>query len=141
MEFKNCFALVTGATRGIGQAILMELGQRGAKIVGTATSEEGAGRITQACKEKGLEGFGLCLNVTDSNSIEAGLKSMQERYGAPHILVNNAGITRDNLMLRMKEEEWQATIDTDLTSLFRVTKPVYEGCSNTASVALLISVL
>ncbi len=122
MSLENEIALVTGASRGIGQAIALALGRAGARVVGTATSEAGAGRITDTLKENGIEGRGLVLDVTDPGSIEAGLKAMEEAVGAPTILVNNAGITRDTLLMRMKDEDWQAIIDTNLTSIYRMSK-------------------
>ena len=97
-------ALVTGASRGIGRAIAHELGRQGRIVIGTATSESGAEKIDADLKANGVEGAGMCLNVTDQASIDEVLKTIGERFGAPTILVNNAGITRDNLLMRMKEE-------------------------------------
>jgi 3-oxoacyl-[acyl-carrier protein] reductase len=127
MSLQGKVALVTGASRGIGQAIALELGRNGAVVVGTATSESGAERISATFKENGIEGFGLMLNVTDSESVSATLALIQERVGAPLILVNNAGITRDNLMMRMKDDEWHDVVDTNLNSLFRLSKGVLRG--------------
>jgi 3-oxoacyl-[acyl-carrier protein] reductase len=127
MSLQGKVALVTGASRGIGQAIALELGANGAVVVGTATSEAGAERISATFKEKGIEGFGLMLDVTDSESVNATLALIQERVGAPLILVNNAGITRDNLMMRMKDDEWHDVVDTNLNSLFRLSKGVLRG--------------
>ncbi|OCR24784.1 3-ketoacyl-ACP reductase [Pseudomonas syringae] len=127
MSLQGKVALVTGASRGIGQAIALELGRNGAVVVGTATSESGAERISATFKERGIEGFGLMLNVTDSESVSATLALIQERVGAPLILVNNAGITRDNLMMRMKDDEWHDVVDTNLNSLFRLSKGVLRG--------------
>ncbi|EPJ87061.1 MULTISPECIES: 3-oxoacyl-ACP reductase FabG [Pseudomonas] len=127
MSLQGKVALVTGASRGIGQAIALELGRNGAVVVGTATSESGAERISATFKEQGIEGFGLMLNVTDSESVSATLALIQERVGAPLILVNNAGITRDNLMMRMKDDEWHDVVDTNLNSLFRLSKGVLRG--------------
>lgn len=115
-------ALVTGASRGIGRAIALELGRRGATVIGTATSEGGAQRITEGLGEAGIQGEGLVLNVTDADSVSEALKTITERYGAPLILVNNAGITRDNILMRMKEDEWDEVVDTNLKSVYRMSK-------------------
>ncbi|MEX6666003.1 3-oxoacyl-ACP reductase FabG [Pseudomonas sp. W2-17] len=120
-------ALVTGASRGIGRAIALELGRNGAIVVGTATSEAGAEKITAYFKENGIEGFGLSLDVGSDESVDAALAQITERVGAPLILVNNAGITRDNLMMRMKDDEWHDVINTNLSSLFRLSKGVLRG--------------
>ena len=120
-------ALVTGASRGIGQAIARELGQRGATVIGTATTEPGAAAITQDLRERGFKGCGLRLDVTDPASVDATLKAVIQEFGPPSILVNNAGVTRDNLLLRMKEEEWTAILDTDLSSVYRLSKAVLRG--------------
>ena len=115
-------ALVTGATRGIGRAIALALGAAGATVIGTATSPDGAQRIGAALSEAGVKGEGLVLNVTDQEAIDAALAQIGTSYGAPSILVNNAGITRDNLLMRMKDAEWDAIIDTNLTSVYRLSK-------------------
>ena len=120
-------ALVTGASRGIGQAIARELGQRGATVIGTATTDAGAAAITQDLRERGIQGRGLRLDVTDPASVEATLKAVTQEFGPPSILVNNAGVTRDNLLLRMKEDEWAVILDTDLTSVYRLSKAVLRG--------------
>jgi len=120
-------ALVTGASRGIGRAIALELGRSGATVVGTATTESGAEKITAYFKENGVEGFGIALDVGSDESVSAVLAQIQERVGAPLILVNNAGITRDNLMMRMKDDEWHDVINTNLNSLFRLSKGVLRG--------------
>lgn len=127
MPLSNEIALVTGASRGIGKAIATELGNRGATVIGTATSEAGAGAIGEALAAAGIRGAGRVLNVTDPDSITALLKDVQGEFGAPGILVNNAGITRDNLMMRMKDEEWNAVIETNLTAAFRMSKACLRG--------------
>lgn len=127
MTLKDQIALVTGASRGIGQAIALKLGTLGAQVAGTATSDKGAEAIQANFNANKLEGVGLCLDVTDSASIDAAMAAIKERFGSPSILVNNAGITRDNLLMRMKDEEWQAVIDTNLTSVFRLSKACLRG--------------
>lgn len=127
MSLQGKVALVTGASRGIGQAIALELGRNGAVVVGTATSESGAERISATFKENGIEGFGLMLDVCSAESVDSVLSQIQERVGAPLILVNNAGITRDNLMMRMKDDEWNDVVNTNLNSLFRLSKGVLRG--------------
>lgn len=117
-------ALVTGASRGIGQAIALALGEQGATVIGTATSQAGADKISEALQSAGLKGQGLVLNVADSDSVSECLKSVTTDFGAPDILVNNAGITRDNLLMMMKEDQWDDIINTNLTSIFRMTKAV-----------------
>jgi len=124
MSFENKVALVTGASRGIGRAIALTLGNAGATVVGTATTEGGAEKISASFAENNIQGRGLALNVTDQDSIELCIKTVTEQYGAPSILVNNAAITRDNLMLRMKEEEWNDIINTNLNSVYRLSKAV-----------------
>ena len=122
MSLENEVALISGASRGIGQAIALELGQQGATVIGTATSESGAESITNYLKEKGIKGCGMMLNVTDQGSIEGVIKKIEADFGAPGILVNNAGITRDNLLMRMKDDEWESIINTNLSSVYRLTK-------------------
>jgi 3-oxoacyl-[acyl-carrier protein] reductase len=117
-------AFVTGASRGIGHAIAGELGRRGATVVGTATTEDGAQIISDYLKAAGVNGRGATLNVNNAAQIESVLKAVQEEFGDISILVNNAGITRDNLLLRMKDEEWDAILETDLKSVFRLSRAV-----------------
>ena len=127
MSLEGKIALVTGATRGIGKAIAENLGRQGATVVGTATTEGGAEQITASLREAGIQGFGMVMDVADPASIEAGLKKMTDEVGAPLILVNNAGITRDNLLLRLKDDDWSAVSDTNLSSVYRLSKAVLRG--------------
>jgi 3-oxoacyl-[acyl-carrier protein] reductase len=127
MELNDEIVLITGASRGIGRAIALELGARGATIVGTATSEQGARDISEELSRSAVRGTGMVLNVTSTDSIAAFFKSMQDDIGTPTVLVNNAGITRDNLLLRMKDEEWDAVILTNLTSVFHMCKACLRG--------------
>jgi 3-oxoacyl-[acyl-carrier protein] reductase len=120
-------ALVTGATRGIGRAIALALAQQGHTVVGTATTAEGAERISAAFAEAGVKGKGVVLNVADAESIDQTIAAINAEFGAPQIVVNNAGITRDNLMLRMKADEWDDVINTNLSAIFRVTKACLKG--------------
>ena len=122
MSLKGQIALVTGASRGIGQAIALELGRQGAQVIGTATSSNGAENISSALKEKGIVGRGVVLDVTKAESVTAVLADMEKTCGAPTILVNNAGITRDNLLLRMSEDEWDSIMETNLKSVYRMSK-------------------
>ncbi len=122
MSLENEIALVTGASRGIGQAIALRLGKDGATVIGTATSSAGAEAITKCLQENGIKGMGLVLNVTDQSSVDAAMETINAEFGAPSILVNNAGITRDNLLMRMKDDEWNDIIQTNLTSVFRLSK-------------------
>lgn len=117
-------ALVTGASRGIGRAIALDLAKSGAKVIGTATSEAGATAITDALSQAGLSGEGVVLDVNDTQAAEALLDRIQAAHGAIAILVNNAGITRDGLAMRMKDEDWQAVLDTNLGSVFRMSRLV-----------------
>ena len=121
MSFTDKVVLVTGASRGIGRAIAETFAARGAKVVGTATSESGAEAISAYLGEQGC---GMALNVTSQESIETVFAAIKERFGDIDILINNAGITRDNLLMRMKDDEWNEIIDTNLTSLYRLSKPV-----------------
>jgi 3-oxoacyl-[acyl-carrier protein] reductase len=115
-------ALVTGASRGIGQAIALSLGGAGAKVAGTATTEAGAARIDETFRENGCQGLGLVLNVTDPASVASAMKRVSDALGTPTILVNNAGVTRDNLLMRMKDDEWEQVLDTNLSSVYRLSK-------------------
>lgn len=126
-ELENEIALVTGASRGIGMAIALELGRQGATVIGTATSNDGAEKLTGVLKAEGIKGRGLVLNVADPGSIDGALTEIQSAWGTPSILVNNAGIVRDNLLMRMKDEEWDEVIETNLTSIFRMSKAVVRG--------------
>jgi len=119
--------LVTGASRGIGQAIAMTLGEAGATIIGTATSEEGADNISKIFSDNSILGKGMKLNVTDNDQITELLKAVSDEFGTVDILVNNAGITRDNILVRMKEEEWDDIINTNLSSVYRMSKAVLRG--------------
>lgn len=124
MNLEGQVALVTGASRGIGKAIAEQLAARGVKVIGTATSESGAQAINAYLGE---HGEGLALNVTDEASVAAVLKHIDDTYGQLDILVNNAGITRDNLLMRMKDDEWDSVIDTNLKSVYRLSKGVMRG--------------
>src|SRR5690606_37730429 len=121
-QLEGKLALVTGATRGIGKAIALELAAHGAKVIGTATSESGAQQITDMLAESG--GRGVMLNVDDAAACESLVAELSKEDGGPHILVNNAGITRDNLAMRMKDDDWQAVIDTNLSAVFRLSRAV-----------------
>ncbi|UCH41758.1 MAG: 3-oxoacyl-ACP reductase FabG [Gammaproteobacteria bacterium] len=117
-------ALVTGASRGIGQAIALALGAEGATVIGTATSDGGADSITSSFAENGINGKGMKLNVAETDSVTDCIKQVNEEFGAPDILVNNAGITRDTLLMMMKDEQWDEIINTNLSSVFRMSKAV-----------------
>jgi 3-oxoacyl-[acyl-carrier protein] reductase len=119
--------LVTGASRGIGQAIALTLGKSGATVIGTATSEEGANKISKIFTENNILGKGMMLNVTDNEQISNLIKSITADYGSVDILVNNAGITRDNILVRMKEDEWDDIINTNLSSVYKMSKAVLRG--------------
>ena len=121
-ELQGKLALVTGATRGIGNAIALELAARGAVVVGTATSESGAAAIDEQLKPVG--GRGVVLNVNDADACDALVSELSKQDGGPHILVNNAGITRDNLAMRLKDDDWQAVIETNLSAVFRLSRAV-----------------
>jgi 3-oxoacyl-[acyl-carrier protein] reductase len=124
MTLENQVALVTGASRGIGRAIALELGGRGATVVGTATTGEGAETISGLMEEANIKGKGMALNVNDVAQIEAVLKAVRDEFGDVVILVNNAGITRDDLLVRMKDEVWDDVLETDLKSIFRLSRGV-----------------
>ncbi len=124
----NRLALITGASRGIGRAIAENFGAAGFTVVGTATSQSGADNITNYLKDNGINGKGLVVNVSDAESINLLLADIKEGFGkTPEILVNNAGITRDNLLMRMKDDEWESIIQTNLTSIFRLSKACLRG--------------
>ncbi len=122
MSFSGKTALVTGATRGLGRVIALELGKQGATVVGTATTKEGAQKITDMLKAEGLKGAGYALQVQNTEAIADTLSAIQEAFSAPEILVNNAGITRDNIILRMKPEQWNEVINVNLNAVFHLTK-------------------
>ena len=119
--------LVTGASRGIGKAIALTLGRAGATIIGTATTESGADNISKVFAENKISGKGMKLDVTDNDQVSNLVKSVNENFGSVDILVNNAGITRDNILLRMKEDEWEDTINTNLSSIYKMSKSVLRG--------------
>src|SRR5690554_3166305 len=127
MNMNGKIAIVTGASRGIGAAIAEQLGAAGATVIGTATSESGAEKISARLKELGIKGTGKVLNVTDAESVAILLKEVQDEFGAPAILVNNAGITKDNLLMRMSEEEWFDVINTNLSAIYRLSKACLRG--------------
>ncbi len=131
MSLESKVALVTGASRGIGASIADTIGAAGAVVIGTATSEGGAEKITARLKEKGIKGEGMVLNVTDADSVAAVMKAIQGAYGAPQILVNNAGITKDNLLMRMSEDEWFDVVNTNLSAVYRLSKACLRGMMKT----------
>lgn len=127
MNLNDKVALVTGASRGIGAAIAEQLGKAGAIVIGTATSTSGAEKISARFTELGIRGIGKVLNVTDADSVAILLKEVGDEFGAPAILVNNAGITKDNLLMRMSDEEWFDVINTNLSAVYRLSKGVLRG--------------
>lgn len=127
MNLGGEIALVTGASRGIGQAIARELGSRGATVIGTATSDRGASSIHASLDEAGVRGAGRTLDVTDRDAVDTCIKEIAAELGPVTVLVNNAGITRDNLLMRMKDDEWESVIDTNLSSIFRVSRACLRG--------------
>jgi 3-oxoacyl-[acyl-carrier protein] reductase len=130
MSNDSKLALVTGASRGIGKAIACALGAAGLTVVGTATSDAGADKISSYFKEEGINGQGMVVNVSDAESIDSLLSQIKEKFGkTPEILINNAGITRDNLLMRMKDDEWEDILQTNLTSIYRLSKACLRGMS------------
>ncbi len=127
MKLKDKTALVTGATRGIGQAILLALAKQGAYVIGTATSENGIETIRNTLKDNNFEGDAHLLDVSNPESVAALVENLKENDKSPSILINNAGVTRDNLLMRMKDEEWDTVIETNLTSIFRMSKAFLRG--------------
>jgi 3-oxoacyl-[acyl-carrier protein] reductase len=127
MTEESKLALVTGASRGIGAAIAESLGASNHCVIGTATTEAGASDISARFAAKGIGGCGMCLDVTDSDSLAAVIARINADYGAVEVLVNNAGITRDNIIMRMKEDDWMDVIDTNLNAVFRLTKACVRG--------------
>jgi len=127
MTLANEVAFITGATRGIGRAIALELGRRGARVVGTATTEGGARAIDEYLQAAGITGRGTVLNVADGAAVESCFKAVEGAAGTPSILVNNAGVTRDGLLMRMGADDWQTVLDTDLSAVYRTCKAVMRG--------------
>jgi len=127
MSLENEIAFVSGASRGIGKEIALALGAQGAVVVGTATSESGSENISNYLKDNGIKGQGMVMNVTDQDSITDTVKAITDGFGAPTILINNAGITRDNLVMRMKDAEWDDIMNTNLSSIFKVSKACLRG--------------
>ncbi|MCF8149137.1 MAG: 3-oxoacyl-ACP reductase FabG [Burkholderiaceae bacterium] len=126
-NLKGQVALVTGASRGLGRAIAMELGAQGATVIGTATTDAGAIEIQKALDSVGVTGWGAAVNVTEASGCEALIADIEKKFGAVSVLVNNAGITRDNLAMRMKDDEWDLVMETNLKAVFRLSKLVMRG--------------
>ena len=127
MNDSTTIALVTGASRGIGRSIALDLGNRGFTVIGTATSDSGAQNISSYLSESSISGEGMCLDVSSDESVATMMALIVEKHGAPTILVNNAGITKDNLLIRMKADEWSDVIDTNLGSMYRLSKACMKG--------------
>lgn len=127
MLLQGQVALVTGAAQGIGACIAIEMARQGATVIGTAMNEEGAERISEAFREAGLNGRGMVMDVRDAAQVDAGIALIEQEFGGVTVLVNNAGITRDNLAMRMKDEEFEAVIETNLKAVFRVSRGVMRG--------------
>ncbi len=127
MSFENKIVLITGASRGIGAAISSVFGEEGAIIIGTATSQSGADKISERLAASGFQGQGMVLNVTDADSVDQLLSDIKSQYGMPSILVNNAGITKDNLLMRMNEDEWFDVVNTNLSAVYRLSKACLRG--------------
>lgn len=121
-QLQNKICLVTGASRGIGQGIALCLGRQGATVIGTATTQEGADRITAVLKSENIPGCGMVLNVASQASVDALVTAIRDQFGPVNVLINNAAITKDNLFLRMKDEEWLSVMDTNLNSIFRLSR-------------------
>ena len=126
-SLENKVAFVSGASRGIGQAIALILGKMGATVIGSATTPEGAEKISAYLEQHGLKGYGVALDVKNAQAIQETIKKITDELGAIQVLVNNAGITRDNLLMRMKDEEWDETISTNLTGVYQLTKSCLRG--------------
>jgi 3-oxoacyl-[acyl-carrier protein] reductase len=127
MSLQDKVVLVTGASRGIGAAIADSLGAKGATVIATATSEGGAEKISARFAEKDIKGQGMVLNVASQDSVDALMETVKSEYGAPLILINNAGITKDNILMRMKDDEWFDVIDTNLNAIYRLSKACLRG--------------
>ena len=127
MNEDTTIALVTGASRGIGRAIAEALGKQACTVIGTATTQQGADSISNYLSESNINGKGLAADVSDDDSVSELIANVTEEFGAPTVLVNNAGITRDNLLMRMKPDEWESVLNTNLTSMYRVCKACLKG--------------
>ena len=133
MTEQSKLALITGASRGIGAAIADCLGTSNYRVIGTATTETGAADITNHFADKRIDGYGMCLNVTDSDSLASMMTHINANHGAIDVLVNNAGITRDSLIIRMKDDDWMDVINTNLNAVFRITKACVRGMTKQLS--------